>query len=91
MTFTNNAEFEQRVSVVIGTAASWYVTDPDLDIDPEAYNEFSPMGCDICVGGAGWQGATGGRPGAHSHATATPTSWYRYKQGNERAQHGRAA
>ena len=53
MTFTNNAEFEQRVSVVIGTAASWYVTDPDLDIDPEAYNEFSPMGCDICVGGAG--------------------------------------
>ena len=53
MTFTNNAEFEQRVSVVIGTTASWYVTDPDLDIDPNAHNEFSPMGCDICVGGAG--------------------------------------
>jgi hypothetical protein len=53
MTFTNNAEFETRVATVIGTDASWFVTDPDLDIDPEAYNEFSPMGCDICVGGAG--------------------------------------
>ena len=53
MTFTNNADFETRVATVIGTDASYFVTDPDLDIDPEAYNEFSPMGCDICVGGAG--------------------------------------
>ena len=53
MLFTNNADFETRVATVIGTDASWYVTDPDLDIDPEAYNEFSPMGCDICIGGAG--------------------------------------
>jgi len=51
--FTNNAEFEQRVSVVIGTTASWYCTDPDLDVDPSAHNEFSTMGCDICQGGAG--------------------------------------
>ena len=51
--FTNNDEFEARVATVIGTTASWYCTDPDLDSDPSAHNEFSPMGCDICVGGAG--------------------------------------
>ena len=51
--FTNNDEFEARVATVIGTTAPWYCTDPDLDSDPSAHNEFSPMGCDICVGGAG--------------------------------------
>lgn len=51
--FTNNAEFEARVAVVIGTTDPWYCTDPDLDSDPSAHNEFSTMGCDICQGGAG--------------------------------------
>jgi hypothetical protein len=53
MKFTNNAEFEARVGSVIGCTKGWHVIDPDLDVYPEAYTEFSPMGCDICVGGAG--------------------------------------
>jgi len=53
MTFANNDEFETRVSAVIGTTDAWYVVDPDLETDPEMYNEFSALGCDICNGGAG--------------------------------------
>jgi hypothetical protein len=53
MTFTNNAEFETRVSAVIKSDGAWHVIDPDLDADPDAYNEFSSLGCDICHGGAG--------------------------------------
>ena len=53
MTFTNNAEFETRVSTVIKSDGAWHVIDPDLETDPDAYNEFSSLGCDICHGGAG--------------------------------------
>jgi hypothetical protein len=53
MTFTNNADFEARVARVIGCNKGWHVVDPDLDLCPDMYTEFSPLGCDICVGGAG--------------------------------------
>jgi hypothetical protein len=53
MLFANNAAFEARVSVVIRCTDGWHVVDPDLDVCPDMFTEFSPHGCDICLSGAG--------------------------------------
>ena len=53
MTFTNNAEFETRVSAVIKSDGAWHVIDPDPETMPDCFIEFSRCGCDICRGGAG--------------------------------------
>ena len=53
MTFSNNAEFEIRIATVIGSDKTYIVVDPDLEICPEMYIEFSWLGCGICQGGAG--------------------------------------